>query len=189
MLWATPPPPPPQVLSGAHILADRQCPWPGSWPFAGRPGHLSVLCSSVTLPSAPAADPEALVREEQASTVFQSEQGKKTVDIYWLFDDGGQRPRHLSRPSCPPRLALPAALSKASGGTSEPLPGGRGRWPTTGLAGAWLGPVSASSFLAVKWGLRAGADVGVRWSLQAPGAARAAVGNIDGEHGLAHRDP
>ncbi|KAM5207078.1 solute carrier family 12 member 3 isoform 1-T1 [Hipposideros larvatus] len=34
-------------------------------------------------------DPEALVREEQASTVFQSEQGKKTIDIYWLFDDGG----------------------------------------------------------------------------------------------------
>ncbi|XP_035580842.1 solute carrier family 12 member 3 isoform X2 [Zalophus californianus] len=34
-------------------------------------------------------DPEALVREEQASTIFQSEQGKKSIDIYWLFDDGG----------------------------------------------------------------------------------------------------
>ncbi|KAM9192314.1 solute carrier family 12 member 3 isoform 4-T4 [Dugong dugon] len=34
-------------------------------------------------------DPDALVREEQASTIFQSEQGKKTIDIYWLFDDGG----------------------------------------------------------------------------------------------------
>ncbi|XP_017528475.3 solute carrier family 12 member 3 isoform X3 [Manis javanica] len=34
-------------------------------------------------------DPKALVQEEQASTVFQSEQGKKTIDIYWLFDDGG----------------------------------------------------------------------------------------------------
>ncbi|XP_036736984.2 solute carrier family 12 member 3 isoform X3 [Manis pentadactyla] len=34
-------------------------------------------------------DPEALAREEQASTIFQSEQGKKTIDIYWLFDDGG----------------------------------------------------------------------------------------------------
>ncbi|XP_076771768.1 solute carrier family 12 member 3 isoform X3 [Arvicanthis niloticus] len=33
--------------------------------------------------------PEALVQEEQASTIFQSEQGKKTIDIYWLFDDGG----------------------------------------------------------------------------------------------------
>uniref|UniRef100_A0A8C7BG86 Solute carrier family 12 member 3 n=1 Tax=Neovison vison TaxID=452646 RepID=A0A8C7BG86_NEOVI len=34
-------------------------------------------------------DPEALGREEQASTIFQSEQGKKSIDIYWLFDDGG----------------------------------------------------------------------------------------------------
>ncbi|KAK2491728.1 hypothetical protein MC885_014167 [Smutsia gigantea] len=34
-------------------------------------------------------DPEALVQEEQASTIFQSEQGKKTIDVYWLFDDGG----------------------------------------------------------------------------------------------------
>ncbi|XP_055001875.1 solute carrier family 12 member 3 isoform X3 [Sorex araneus] len=34
-------------------------------------------------------DPEALVREEQASTIFQADQGKKTIDIYWLFDDGG----------------------------------------------------------------------------------------------------
>uniref|UniRef100_A0A5F7Z7E3 Solute carrier family 12 member 3 n=1 Tax=Macaca mulatta TaxID=9544 RepID=A0A5F7Z7E3_MACMU len=36
-----------------------------------------------------ALDPKALVQEEQATTVFQSEQGKKTIDIYWLFDDGG----------------------------------------------------------------------------------------------------
>uniref|UniRef100_A0A8C2T030 Solute carrier family 12 member 3 n=1 Tax=Coturnix japonica TaxID=93934 RepID=A0A8C2T030_COTJA len=26
---------------------------------------------------------------QQASTIFQSQQGKKTIDIYWLFDDGG----------------------------------------------------------------------------------------------------
>ncbi|XP_053065886.1 solute carrier family 12 member 3 isoform X3 [Acinonyx jubatus] len=51
--------------------------------------HLNVHCSEVTCPYAPAVDPEALVREEQASTIFQSEQGKKTIDIYWLFDDGG----------------------------------------------------------------------------------------------------
>ncbi|XP_074737547.1 solute carrier family 12 member 3 isoform X3 [Strix uralensis] len=36
-----------------------------------------------------AADPIALAGEQQASTIFQSEQGKKTIDIYWLFDDGG----------------------------------------------------------------------------------------------------
>ncbi|NWX77734.1 S12A3 protein, partial [Alca torda] len=34
-------------------------------------------------------DPAALAGEQQASTIFQSEQGKKTIDIYWLFDDGG----------------------------------------------------------------------------------------------------
>ncbi|XP_076205526.1 solute carrier family 12 member 3 isoform X8 [Aptenodytes patagonicus] len=36
-----------------------------------------------------AHDPATLASEQQASTVFQSEQGKKTIDIYWLFDDGG----------------------------------------------------------------------------------------------------
>ncbi|KAM4767235.1 solute carrier family 12 member 3 isoform 2-T2 [Cyanocitta cristata] len=36
-----------------------------------------------------AVDPTTLVSEQQASTIFQSEQGKKTIDIYWLFDDGG----------------------------------------------------------------------------------------------------
>ncbi|KAM9374244.1 solute carrier family 12 member 3 [Phaethornis superciliosus] len=40
-------------------------------------------------PLVPAADPAALASEQQASTIFQSEQGKKTIDIYWLFDDGG----------------------------------------------------------------------------------------------------
>ncbi|XP_058702029.1 solute carrier family 12 member 3 isoform X1 [Poecile atricapillus] len=34
-------------------------------------------------------NPTALASEQQASTIFQSEQGKKTIDIYWLFDDGG----------------------------------------------------------------------------------------------------
>ncbi|NXQ55551.1 S12A3 protein, partial [Anthoscopus minutus] len=34
-------------------------------------------------------DPTTLASEQQASTIFQREQGKKTIDIYWLFDDGG----------------------------------------------------------------------------------------------------
>ncbi|NWQ62784.1 S12A3 protein, partial [Neopipo cinnamomea] len=34
-------------------------------------------------------DSTTLAGEQQASTIFQSEQGKKTIDIYWLFDDGG----------------------------------------------------------------------------------------------------
>ncbi|XP_077041085.1 solute carrier family 12 member 3 isoform X10 [Agelaius phoeniceus] len=36
-----------------------------------------------------AVDPTTLASEQQASTIFQSKQGKKTIDIYWLFDDGG----------------------------------------------------------------------------------------------------
>lgn len=36
------------------------------------------------------ADPGELAAEQQASTVFQSQQGKKTINIYWLFDDGGE---------------------------------------------------------------------------------------------------
>uniref|UniRef100_A0A4W3IIA7 Solute carrier family 12 member 3 n=1 Tax=Callorhinchus milii TaxID=7868 RepID=A0A4W3IIA7_CALMI len=34
-------------------------------------------------------DPSNALGEHQTSTIFQSEQGKKTIDIYWLFDDGG----------------------------------------------------------------------------------------------------
>uniref|UniRef100_A0A8B9BGN0 Solute carrier family 12 member 3 n=1 Tax=Anser brachyrhynchus TaxID=132585 RepID=A0A8B9BGN0_9AVES len=40
-------------------------------------------------PQAPVTDPGELAAEQQASTIFQSQQGKKTIDIYWLFDDGG----------------------------------------------------------------------------------------------------
>ncbi|XP_068022638.1 solute carrier family 12 member 3 isoform X2 [Melanerpes formicivorus] len=39
--------------------------------------------------AAPGTDPSSVAGEQQASTIFQSEQGKKTIDIYWLFDDGG----------------------------------------------------------------------------------------------------
>ncbi|XP_070617782.1 solute carrier family 12 member 3 [Erythrolamprus reginae] len=34
-------------------------------------------------------DPDGSGAEQQASTIFQMDQGKKTIDIYWLFDDGG----------------------------------------------------------------------------------------------------
>ncbi|XP_030646656.1 solute carrier family 12 member 3 [Chanos chanos] len=34
-------------------------------------------------------DPEALAALPQPTTVFQSRQGKKTIDVYWLSDDGG----------------------------------------------------------------------------------------------------
>nr|XP_025967910.1 solute carrier family 12 member 3 isoform X3 [Dromaius novaehollandiae] len=48
--------------------------------------------SGTASPAAPVTgtlDPDALVAGQQASTVFQTGQGKKTIDIYWLFDDGG----------------------------------------------------------------------------------------------------
>lgn len=84
-----------------------------------------VLRTHLTCPSAPAVDPKALVQEEQASTVFQSEQGKKTIDIYWLFDDGGQCPRMPALPWLPPFHDLHSrppslAADKATGGTSGP---------------------------------------------------------------------
>ncbi|KAG9273155.1 solute carrier family 12 member 3 [Astyanax mexicanus] len=34
-------------------------------------------------------DPESLIAMTQPSTVFQTKQEKKTIDVYWLFDDGG----------------------------------------------------------------------------------------------------
>lgn len=83
-------------------------------------------CSQVTCPCAPAVDPEALVREEQASTVFQSEQGKKTIDIYWLFDDGGQcPPGHQLSPRLSSLHGLPflATLDKVPRGTPGPRQG------------------------------------------------------------------
>lgn len=108
-------------------------------------------------------DPAALVREEQASTIFQSEQGKKTIDIYWLFDDGGQCAlgRQLSpRPPslCDSLLACPSRpfLTRPLEGTSEPRKGGQG---PPGLEEPGWGPLLAFSFSAMK---RGGAKVNMR---------------------------
>ena len=95
-------------------------------PCSDRGKRVRVSCSQVTRPSAPTVDPGDLVREEQASTIFQSEQGKKSIDIYWLFDDGGQWPpdQQLSPgPAFPPRPALPGRSGQGPGGTSEPSKG------------------------------------------------------------------
>lgn len=37
-----------------------------------------------------AVDPDALVGIPQPRTEFQTKQGKKTIDVYWLSDDGGE---------------------------------------------------------------------------------------------------
>ncbi|XP_052022645.1 solute carrier family 12 member 3 isoform X2 [Apodemus sylvaticus] len=57
--------------------------------FNPRKGGKGASGRSTRPPVSGMAAPEASVQEEQASTIFQSEQGKKTIDIYWLFDDGG----------------------------------------------------------------------------------------------------
>ncbi|XP_030042516.1 solute carrier family 12 member 3 [Microcaecilia unicolor] len=48
---------------------------------------------NITLEQGEKEDPPAAVEltsvEKPASTVFQSKQGKKTIDVYWLSDDGG----------------------------------------------------------------------------------------------------
>uniref|UniRef100_A0A8C3V4B7 Solute carrier family 12 member 3 n=1 Tax=Catharus ustulatus TaxID=91951 RepID=A0A8C3V4B7_CATUS len=68
----------------------------GKWFWVARDAQRHGMCqpapcpqTKVTHPLAPAVDPTTLASEHQASTIFQSEQGKKTIDIYWLFDDGG----------------------------------------------------------------------------------------------------
>ncbi|XP_035272502.1 solute carrier family 12 member 3 [Anguilla anguilla] len=47
------------------------------------------LCPPPPLPANAILDPDALVAAPQTSTGFQSKQGKKTIDVYWLSDDGG----------------------------------------------------------------------------------------------------
>uniref|UniRef100_A0A8C3V2R6 Solute carrier family 12 member 3 n=1 Tax=Catharus ustulatus TaxID=91951 RepID=A0A8C3V2R6_CATUS len=70
----------------------------GKWFWVARDAQRHGMCQpapcpqtkvTVLHPLAPAVDPTTLASEHQASTIFQSEQGKKTIDIYWLFDDGG----------------------------------------------------------------------------------------------------
>lgn len=124
--------------------------------FSDRLRRFHVLCTHVTCPSAPAVDPEALGQEEQASTVFQSEQGKKTIDIYWLFDDGGQRPWTPAPPGCLPSvtssLGLPCwpLTTRPLVGPQGPAKRNGGPGPTTGLTGAWPGPSCGPLFSAVK---------------------------------------
>lgn len=49
-------------------------------------------------------DPDSHLAMPQPTTVFQSKQEKKTIDVYWLFDDGGEyKTKHMNyaRPSHP----------------------------------------------------------------------------------------
>lgn len=47
-------------------------------------------------PSLNFAAPDIAELAPQPSTVFQKSQGKKTIDVYWLSDDGGLTSPSLS---------------------------------------------------------------------------------------------
>ncbi|CAN2389517.1 sodium:chloride symporter activity [Pristimantis euphronides] len=49
----------------------------------------TYVCASVMLTRYSSKPLLLCVVNPQASTIFQINQGKKTIDIYWLFDDGG----------------------------------------------------------------------------------------------------
>ncbi|KAK0137314.1 Solute carrier family 12 member 3 [Merluccius polli] len=55
--------------------------------FDGEPENMNTSSSEV--PSVTTSDQVTVTTEPQPSTVFQSKQGKKTIDVYWLSDDGG----------------------------------------------------------------------------------------------------
>nr|XP_015820774.2 solute carrier family 12 member 3 [Nothobranchius furzeri] len=56
--------------------------------FEGGPDRISTIsapsCIQTSVSSSITVEPET-----QSSTVFQKKQGKKTIDVYWLYDDGG----------------------------------------------------------------------------------------------------
>uniref|UniRef100_A0A671TVR7 Solute carrier family 12 member 3 n=1 Tax=Sparus aurata TaxID=8175 RepID=A0A671TVR7_SPAAU len=54
-----------------------------------RPSQSHVSASSLPLPAFKQALPVCVCIIPQPSTVFQKKQGKKTIDVYWLSDDGG----------------------------------------------------------------------------------------------------
>ncbi|KAK9958911.1 hypothetical protein ABG768_011009 [Culter alburnus] len=52
---------------------------------------LDTRTSTTTTPATidTSLDPEVLMTMSQPTSVFQTRQGKKTIDVYWLSDDGG----------------------------------------------------------------------------------------------------
>ncbi|GAB5582294.1 solute carrier family 12 member 3 isoform X4 [Prionailurus iriomotensis] len=100
-------------------------------------------------------DPEALVREEQASTIFQSEQGKKTIDIYWLFDDGVPHPPHPLSPRPQEEVEQMQGPRVRGGPDQQDGPGEKGGGPSAGKPRlicltrkeqAWLGSLAGNGY-------------------------------------------
>ncbi|KAJ8003175.1 hypothetical protein DPEC_G00166660 [Dallia pectoralis] len=57
--------------------------------FEASPERVVKTCVAPAPPANFSLDPDPMATEPQPSTVFQSKQSKKTIDVYWLFDDGG----------------------------------------------------------------------------------------------------
>lgn len=49
---------------------------------------------------------------DQIKTVFQSTQGKKSIDVYWIADDGGEPTEVLFFLFFPPVLSSSVAINK-----------------------------------------------------------------------------
>uniref|UniRef100_A0A8C9RXF0 Solute carrier family 12 member 1 n=1 Tax=Scleropages formosus TaxID=113540 RepID=A0A8C9RXF0_SCLFO len=72
-----------QALEVEEVPQER-----GKWFFRSRKSKQILTQGSVNSPqSSPAT--KVNQREVEASTQFQKKQGKGTIDVWWLFDDGG----------------------------------------------------------------------------------------------------
>lgn len=56
------------------------------------------MCSHLTRPLVDTADGISDKGDsDQIKTVFQNDQGKKTIDVYWIADDGGDHKETLDQ--------------------------------------------------------------------------------------------
>ncbi|KAM4619169.1 solute carrier family 12 member 3 [Polymixia lowei] len=57
--------------------------------FEGGPESVNTVSASTLVQTVTTTDHVTVATEPQPCTVFQSKQEKKTIDVYWLSDDGG----------------------------------------------------------------------------------------------------
>lgn len=48
------------------------------------------LCFHISLCFAPDDEKSNRIIDNEIRTVFQNKQGRKTIDVYWISDDGGK---------------------------------------------------------------------------------------------------
>uniref|UniRef100_A0A3B3V1H8 Solute carrier family 12 member 10, tandem duplicate 1 n=1 Tax=Poecilia latipinna TaxID=48699 RepID=A0A3B3V1H8_9TELE len=71
-----------------HLL-NKMVKWPNKSDLKLLPGILDFFLSSKASPCVAADDMSDEGSSNQMKTVFQNDQGKKTIDVYWIADDGG----------------------------------------------------------------------------------------------------